>query len=345
MTRYRIHLAAVLAAGALPALANITYQCDSSFTSDAPGGTCAYLNSTISSLYSGTFTNASANIYITFGSTGLGQSLTALNGYTFSQYQSAYQTNLTSVGNTDNANQTTAYNDNIATEPGIFGTNDILLTSALSDALGLGGTAGLDSSANNCTLGNAGCYNAIITITNVTSTLWFRGLSGGSPSGSQYDFFSVVEHETDEVLGTSSCLPNCSTSFNPVDLFRYSSNAVRTLTAGDNSANCSTASSTNACFTINNGATFINQWNNANNGDDFADWVSGCPGSPQIQDATGCPGFANLDITNDSGYEVDLLNAVGFDLQSGVPEPGTMFITAAGLALLVSRLGRRGSRA
>ena len=341
MTRYLVRFAAILIAGALPALANITYQCDASFTSDAPGGTCAYLNSTISGLYSSTFTNANANIYITFGSTGLGQSQTALNVYTFSQYQGAYQTNLTSALNPDNATQTTAYNDNIATEPGLFGSNDIVLTSALSNALGLGGTAGLDSSAGGCTLGNAGCYNAIITITSTTSDLWFRGLSGGSPNGSQYDFFSVVEHETDEVLGTSSCLPNCSAFFDPVDLFRYSSNAVRTLnTVGNNGTNCGASSSTNACFSIDNGSTFIHQWNNLNNGNDFADWVTGCPGSPQIQDVTGCPGFANLDITNDSGYEVTVLNAVGFDLQ-GVPEPGTMLITAAGLALLASRLRKR----
>ena len=54
--------------------------------------------------------------------------------------------------------------------------------------------------------GNAGCYNAIITITNDPGiTLYYDNVGGPEPAGA-YDFYTTVEHEADEVLGTSSCV-------------------------------------------------------------------------------------------------------------------------------------------
>jgi hypothetical protein len=66
----------LIVAASLPAFANITFTCDTtSFTADAPAGTCAALNgSAVSNVYSSIFSNANASIYISFGNTGLGQS-------------------------------------------------------------------------------------------------------------------------------------------------------------------------------------------------------------------------------------------------------------------------------
>jgi hypothetical protein len=50
----------------------------------------------------------------------------------------------------------------------------------------------------------AGCYNGIITITNDPSTiLYYRE---GTINPDAHDLYRIVEHETDEVLGTASCI-------------------------------------------------------------------------------------------------------------------------------------------
>ena len=116
-----------------------------------------------------------------------------------------------------------------------YGSDDVEITSALGTALGFTGLTGTTTSYAPCTLGNAGCYNAIITITNDPSTpLYYDNLGGPEPAGA-YDFYGVVEHETDEVLGTASCMDtqegpltdDCDASTDDtgtpsaVDLFRY----------------------------------------------------------------------------------------------------------------------------
>ena len=48
----------------------IVYTCDPSVST----AICDYLNTTVAGYYNSTFTNANANIYIAFGTTGLGES-------------------------------------------------------------------------------------------------------------------------------------------------------------------------------------------------------------------------------------------------------------------------------
>jgi hypothetical protein len=79
----------------------------------------------------------------------------------------------------------------------------------------------------------------------------------------KYDFIGVVEHEITEVMGRLSNL-NQSGEYAPIDLFRFSASGVRQLTTGSPSY-----------FSIDNGATNLNNWNNfttGNNGD-LADWA------------------------------------------------------------------------
>lgn len=325
-------------AASLPAHATVTYTCAANINA-TEAGTCNFLNTTISGLYSSSFTNANASIYITYGATALGSSLTEIAGVSYAQYYAAL-----AADSSDDALSQTAFTDSVpASEPSIFGTDSVALTDADAAALGIvGATTGVDQNGNPCApVGSPGCYNGIITISN-GALLWYRSLSGSPQTGSQYDFFSVVEHETDEVLGTASCAFGCD--FNgivylaPTDLYRYSSNGTRSFGAGNNNS-CASSNAGNACFSIN-GSTMLIQYNNLNNGNDAGDWLGGCPSNPQVQDAVGCPGHS-VNITTDGGFELDLLDAIGFTLgQNAAPEPGTFVLVGAAL-LAAGIVGRR----
>lgn len=209
---------------------------------------------------------------------------------------------------------------------------------------------GFDSSGNSgCTLSSAGCYEDVLRITNDPSTLLYY--RNGIIDPSAYDFYSVVEHETDEALGTVSCIEtqdptlqnNCNGNESAADLFRYQS-------TGNLIADSSLSTTPGAYLSYNGGLTnglgTGVYYNTLSNGEDYGDFVTdyGCPTAPYIQDGEACPGFAGLDITNDGGAEIAMLNAVGFDLantSSGVPEPATVALFGAGLALLAAFHCRR----
>jgi hypothetical protein len=109
------------------------------------------------------------------------------------------------------------------------------VTSALGEALGISANQlqGVESDGTTvCNLNSAGCYAGAIVVSNSpTLDLYYRT---GSIDSDAYDFFSVVEHETDEVLGTASCMSTTDssglltdacggTNSSAVDLFRYNS--------------------------------------------------------------------------------------------------------------------------
>jgi len=316
---------------------SVTYTCDSGLTAD---GTCAVLNSTIAGLYDSTFTNANASIYIQYGSTGLASSLQYYDNVSYTAYVDA----LTAAEG--DANDVTAVNSlgGDTTNPVVSGSG-VALTSALAQALGLStvaGSVGIQSAAGadpggTCTLGvDANCYNGIETLKSASGTWYYR--SGAQGSGT-YDIYSAVEHETDEVLGTSSCITgsdpstiatsvNCtngtpSTAVSPADLFRYSASGTRSYLG---SANGSTA-----YFSIDGGVTDIANYNNSPNGADYGDWDSA---ALRVQNAYGTPDTTGTDITNDGGSEIAVLDAVGYNLVSSTPEPGTIALLGGGLALL-----------
>ena len=287
------------------AASGIVYTCDT--TVNAVAGVCSYLNSTIKGVYAGNFTNANASIYITFGATGLGQSVTSLAGISYSSFRTAL------IASQSSANDAIAISNSVpATNP--FGSDLIAITNANLRAVGITPTAGLTAAGGSCTLGTTGCYDSIITISSSmlsSGGLYFRS---GSITSSQYDFYTVVEHETDEALGTSSfgfggLSSGGHTYVTPADLFRYHSNGARSLVAGTNNA-CTSSDPTNACFSLN-GVNMVQQYNNIDNGQDAGDWVPNCV-TPRVQNSVGCPGVANLDIAPTA--EVLVLDVVGYAL-------------------------------
>jgi hypothetical protein len=354
---------------ALPVFGGITYACNTSSSSVNPdtyaAGTCAYLNSTISGMYSSTFSNANANILIQMGTTGLGESTTGFfNLVSYNSYLTALTAEALASGNAVQISAVAALN---AHDTAAYGGDNVEITSALAAALGItgGGPTGTilgvmaDGTTQCTTPGSGGCYNGIITIT-TPAQLGSQGLfwdqSGGTQQSNQYDFYSVVEHETNEVLGTSSCISTTTTltedcdfaggTGNPaaVDLYRY--NSPGTLALDNACLGLTTCATSGAYFSFNGGATNGNPngniYNTSANGDDYADFIAnGCGTGPyNVQDGTGCAGTRPF-ITTDGGAEVNILNAVGYDLRAGVPEPATIGLIGAGLALLAFARKRR----
>jgi hypothetical protein len=327
--------------GCALANAGITYTCDPTVSSIDGSGVCNYLNSNVAKIYNTTFSNANANIYITTSSKGLGVN------YQVTQFvsYSTYITNLSLV-----STDITAFQSLPFLEPAIFGGADVGLTAALTNALGISGgftlygaiygynpgAGGTDPSLTSCVLGSPNCYSGVIEVVTPAAlatetaktgvqSLWYRDVAGtasGPQPSNDYDYFSVVEHETDEVLGTASCsdvntgpvaFDYCTPDGGPsaVDLFRYSAPGTRVYN-----------SLTHAYFSANGGVTDLdgNTYNTTKADEDYADFSQSCV---FVQDAEACPG-KSVDINNDykggPGPEIPILSAVGY-AENGAPGP------------------------
>lgn len=179
----------------------IVYTCDPS----VDAATCTYLNTTVASYYKSKFTNATANIYIQYGITGLGESTTGyFNTVSYSEYVAALTRNTN-----QSAVQSSALSALSTDDETPYRSNDEVITSALGMALGFTGMAGTTSSGALCILPSIGCYIGIITVISDPQdfgfSLYYDNRGGTEPSDA-YDFYAVVQHETNEVLGTSSCI-------------------------------------------------------------------------------------------------------------------------------------------
>jgi len=331
---------------AMPALAgNITYRCDPSIAA----ATCNYLNTTVAGEYNSTFTDANADIYIQYGTTELASSEEELNDAIYSSYVAALAANAD-----QDALQASALSALNSFAAPAYGSGNVELSAALESALGLGTPTGITSGGSSCsTIGSGGCYDGIITITNDPSTPLYYDNLGGTEAADAYDIYATIEHETDNLLGTASCITTSPTlsdgcaglgSGTPsaADLFRYSA-------SGSLVVDSSLSTTPGAYFSYNGGATngavgsggSPKYYNTLANGEGYGDFISSSPncGTNQaIQDRTGCPGEdAGLGILNDGGSEINILNAVGYDLTSSstaTPEPGTVGLTMLGIGLV-----------
>lgn len=330
----------------------ISYTCDPTVSAS----TCNYLNTAIASLYNTTFTNASANIYVRYGTTELASSSSFLNNVSYTSYVAALAANPSK-----DALQVSALAALSLYDSAPYGSGDVDITDALGTALGFTGLTGTTASGAPCSFPNTGCYNAIITITNdPTTPLYYDNLGGPEPSNA-YDFYAAIEHQTDAVLGTGSCISTqnvaltdgCEFSGEPsaADLFRYSASGSLILDS-------SLSTTPGAYFSYNGGATngavgiggdplFYNTLSNGEGYGEFLSSSPNCGTNLAIQDALGCPGEdGGLSILNDGRGEINLLNAVGYDLTNNVtttptPEPGTLSLLGIGFGTLALYLRRR----
>jgi hypothetical protein len=263
---------------------------DTSITNN-PNGVAmqAAINAAIQVLQTNIADNFTVYVHFTNDpSVDLGQSSTWGGSYLYSDYLAALKSTAADANDTNAISQL----PNSPTDPLIGGTN-VHLTLALAVHLGLDTGTGPDG------------FDSTISL-NTT----IMNFSRPPTNSNNYDMQGTVAHELDEVLGTSSGLPNTNIVW-AMDLFRYTTNLVRTFTTnGDN-----------AYFSVDG----TNLWArfNTDPGGDYADWWSvsafwappGITPHPQVQDAFGNPG-----TVEDLGpNELAMLDAVGWTLTSPVP--------------------------
>jgi hypothetical protein len=263
---------------------------DASITND-PNGTVmvAAINHAIQVEQSNFVDNVTVKIHFTNDvSIGLGQSLSWGNSY-------SYPTFLTALKNSAKSrNDTNAYTQipNAATDPLVNGTQ-IYVNTSPARLLGLNSSYGPDG------------YDSTIML-----KMTLMNFTRPPLDPNKYDLAQVAEHEIDEVLGTSSDLPDFTT-ISPIDLFRYTTNLARTYTtSGDD-----------AYFSVD-GTNLLARFN-MNSGGDYSDWYSyglnwappGATPKAQVQDAFSGPGNA-FDLGSN---ELSMLDVVGWTLASAVP--------------------------
>ena len=289
----------------------VVYTCDPTVTA-LQANVCTTLNTTIATLYSRAFTNANATIYVTLGITNgveLSNNDYTVNNKPYSTFRTAL------IAAESDANDTLAVTDSVPAANPYPAYPDVILTNANARALGFAVTSGtLANLSGSCPIGTASCYDGVITVSNNTP-FYFR--TGPAITSSQYDFFTAVEHGTDEILGTASCaFPGTCTGLAPADYFRYHSNGTRAHplsgSAGTNDPCSSVSSNMNACFSLD-GMHMLQQYNNLDTALDAGDWTNSCA-DPLVQDATPCAGIASVDIS--PAAEILVLDVVGYTLNT-----------------------------
>ena len=284
-------VAGVVALSASPASAiNIVANYDSSITNLSNASAVEDTINQAITMFDSTYTN-NVTVHITFQNmnSGLGESSTYYTSESTSSIISALQSH--SSGDAID----TAALAQLAANP--YKGSTIDLTTANARALGFSASASTDS-----TIG-------------VNSSLCFTGHT--TPVANKYDMFSVVSHEIDEALGTSSGVGGNTPWI--ADLYRYNATGTRTF-------------DTNAAYFSVDGKTDLEAYNHDGYGD-YGDWASGT--TPQVQDAYGTPGV----VVNYGYGETDLLDAVGYNVQPA-PEPFTMTVLGGGLAVAAIRRRR-----
>lgn len=366
MKRFALQLL-VLAWVSIPAFSGtLNYVCDSTDGNAIPTSVCTTLQTTIAGQYATIFSNVNAVIYIQYGSIGsdVANNVQFYNTVSYQSYYNALKAHesgaadVTAVS-TLPACTTMGSGGSTCVNPDVNG-DGVALTSSLDAALGISGAFGICTTATNaacgavtinnpngvpvCTIGSANCYNDIITVSNSVGLYY----DTGQYQNGEYDFFTAVEHETNEALGTSSCLENGQQQIGPgctnngagtsaADLFRYSApNARSYIGPGGDQSDGSLA-----YFSFNGGGTNVAPYNNLPNGDDWGDWSTTCK---YVQDAEGCNNSSGngLNIENDGGVEIAVLDAVGYNLTAEgqtlsfayAPEPGTIGTFVLGLCAL-----------
>ncbi|HEY4086476.1 MAG TPA: NF038122 family metalloprotease [Bryobacteraceae bacterium] len=355
----------------------VSYTCDPSISA----ALCNQLNQTLGSEYADVFTNATANIYITMGNlpaAAVGHNDQFYTTVFYTDYYNALKASIHGPADAEafaSLPVPTGNNSN-PINPGY----QVSLTSALDAALGFSGAQGpkgicqpgLTCNPSGCTLGAdtaQTCFNGIITLSNALlpnkmSLFDYSDSDGGSTNG-QYDFFTVVQHETDEILGTGSCIKagtqvlsgicnNGLWGISAADLFRYVGPGERGFSI--DSSGKVTLPSTQAIFSIDGGETAIANLSSSKSSDDYGDLATNCQ---HVQDSIGCnawPAGTNrrgMDLTTDGGTEIAMLDAIGYQLTGHgqeisaatpdyTPEPSSIGLVSIGFG--VSGILRRRRR-
>jgi len=268
---------------------DVTY--DSSVAS-APAGFTAVIADVVN-YYDTQFANPiTVNIDVGWGEVdGMSLGAEAL-GESFANFTSTYysytQIKAALAANAETSDEKAAVATLPATDPTDGGT--LSVTSADAKALGLiGASTAIDGWVGFSTV--PGSFDFSVT-----------GNSGGSVASSEYDFFAVVAHEFAEIMGRQMNFgvnygggPGDGSGYYPMDLYDFSASGVRSFDA--------TAAS--RYFSINNGATNLDNYSTDASGDLF-DWASSA--GNDAYDAFSNPGVVNSVTATD----LVLMNVLGY---------------------------------
>jgi hypothetical protein len=272
---------------------------DSTITSDVNAASIeSTINQAVSFYESNIVTPVTVTVHYSEMTSGLGQSSTFFSSITYNQYLAALQTH-TSGDAID-----TAALASLPAGP------DNPVNGSRSMDLALPNLRALGFSINP----PAGQADSTVSVnTSITNY-------GGNFNSNFFSLLAVVEHETDEALGTGSNLDSGSTTGNirPEDLFRYSAPGVRSYT---------TSPSATSYLSVNGGVTNLVGFNQTGppGGADYGDWAGS--GTPRVQDAFGTPGASAVFGVD----ERDALDATGYNFTTAtVPEPSSFWLLALG---------------
>jgi len=151
-------------------------------------------------------------------------------------------------------------------------------------------------------------------------------------ANSRGDLVAVVEHEIDEILGLGSALSGNTTPRIPwsEDLFRWAGPGVRSYASNPSTTNPCNGPS--AFFSIDGGATNLNEFNNCANGGDYGDWITHTPS--QVQDAftnfSGSPSLTSI------SPEIRALDVIGYGVN--LTTPGLRFVPVTPCRVVDTRM-------
>jgi hypothetical protein len=273
---------------------NINLTFDSS-TNNAPSAFFTALNA-VAQYFDSIFLNPiTVNITVGYGSIdgqslfsgALGESNTFFDQYTYSQIRGAL------LGSSATGASTLP-----AADPTNGGT--YYVATAEAKAIGLSGP----SSAVDGYVGFASPAQNVSYTYNTTN--------GGSVAPGTYDFFGVAAHELSEVLGRDLFAGDQDNqgigqnSYSPLDLFHYSSNGTRDLQG-----------TTAGYFSVNGGATNLDNFNTNPNGD-FGDWASSAGHDAFLA-------FSSSGVANSvSQSDLTEMSALGYSQNTPAQVPGNI---------------------
>jgi hypothetical protein len=278
---------------------------DSSITSDPQAATIESTINAAIGVYESDFSDR-ITVSITFKemSSGLGESQTSYNTYTYSAYRAALVTAATTADDS-----TALANLPVQVDNPVNTNQNVNVKTALAWDLGLnGGTSGEN-------VGTISLYTGIMN------------LSDAQNNPDNYSLFSAACHEMDEVLATGSALDqvyhggNTATGpISPEDLFRYDSSGNRNYT---------TNVSATSYFSID-GTNDLAQFNQVGSGD-FGDWYSyNVEVVPQVQDA-----YLSPDVSPNPGVELRVLDVLGYHLVTSQIAPEFVSVTLSGSTIIL----------
>jgi hypothetical protein len=258
------------------------------------------INGAIRVLESNIADNVTVNItYVSDETVGLGQSSTLGDDFAYADFIAALHSHAASARDTNALSHLPIS----VTDP-VIGGLQIHLTTAQERMLGLDNTyTGIDSTVS--------CKMSLMNFTRPPA------------DPDKYDLQQVLEHEMDEVLGISSHLPSTS-AINPADLFRYTTNLVRTFTTvGDDAYFSTDGTNLIARYNMDAGGDYGDWWSVSEN---WSPVIGVTPNFPQVQDAFSGPGNA-LDL---GVAELAILDVVGWTLHTAPAAPPTLTIARSG---------------